>query len=578
MANRKKQILPTGGEQPKQISPQLQEVIQQTQVGKPVSLAPPEFISEEIEQQRQQLEVTGQMPADISSDQVMGGVLGGNLKLQNIAAKYFPKPAMEKLGREDFFPGFRPVQEVGAVSGRIIGRQPIFVRSGGLFPFGIIEARKRALERAAQVKLAARSAILEGGPEGPPQYDRELKSAWFDFVNDWGQKVNWDFTNIKGDPEFMRGASSFFTLAKEMKFMTGTSKDILDDSMSKEKFVPPDVEEFASKIWMGGLKFKEDIIDNPQKFIESSQKLQSYANLMNIIRTEGTPLFEDQVSELVPTIPDEAAKTIMRTSDYDVIVKTLKDHVDPELMEGWASLLKENFNLFQKQPEVKAALEKVIGNQVKQQLFATRKFNLASKSARRQPTAVPAQAGFFNVKDIKEVDVTKTVEGRKVTTKELKEEIVPIEFAGFFNIAGIKREPTKINIIPDVLHNTVDDRIERTLGTMNVDVIGVGPLATTEAGAIVFATGGKLPEDLSKFIMKDFAVVRVNEPTDITFFDRETKKEVTEEVEAGSTRLVPFEKVEQPLKNAKIRIEGNQLLFEGEPVGAEGGTFNLIFE
>ncbi len=287
----------------------------------------PKAVVESVAVARAAIEEAGQMPPDITTEE-MAGPTEGMMKLLNTTAKFFPDQAVEKLSREDIFPGFQNVREAGAVTGRIIGRQPIFVGGGGLFPTEIVEARKRSLENAARQKLAANDAILSGVPKTKPQYQEQVRGMFWGMANDIGEHLDWDFRGLKNlsDPtvrEWWDKYTRLSTLSQEIDVIVDTSQGILDDAINKEKFVPEDIQMFASELFSGMFDVQK-LIDNPKLIDTIIKPLRSYGNMMNIIRTEGLPLFEDQVSELISDIPDEAAKIIMSTNDYDLIVKTLK--------------------------------------------------------------------------------------------------------------------------------------------------------------------------------------------------------------------------------------------------------------
>ena len=410
----------------------------------------PTAVRESIADTRVDMEEAGELPADITTEEIMGPS-EGMLKLLNTTAKFFPDQAIEQLSREDIFPGFQNVREAGSVTGRIIGRQPIFVGGGGLFPTEIVEARKRSLENAARAKAAAGDAILSGVPKTKPPYQEQVRGIFWGIANDIGEHLDWDFRGLKNlsDPtvrEWWDKYTRLSTLAQELDFITETAEGILKDATSKDKFVPDDKVMDASELFSGMLD-AQVLFDNP-KLIETKLKgLRSYANMMNVIRTEGLPLFKDQVSELIPDIPNEAARIIMGTNDYDLIVKTMEEFVDPEVIKGWASLLKNNFNLFQKQPEIGEALSKVIGNKVKEELIRSGKFNLSARTSlrRKEPKFIPDEPGTTNFTDRKIVDGVKT------------EAIVPLEEVSSFNFAGTSNQPKGVNIIPDILINPVTD-------------------------------------------------------------------------------------------------------------------------
>jgi len=478
---------------------------------------------------------------------------GGSLKLQNATAKHFPDLALEKLGAGDFFPGFRPTQEVGSVSGRIIGRQPIFVASGGLFPFGITEARKRALERAAQIKLASQQAVLQGGPDAKPQYRRQLKSIWIDFTNDWGRKTNQNFSGLKGNSEFIEGVTSIFTLAKEIDFLVDTAEGVLDD-LNKDRFVPEDIEMLATNIVSGQIPL-EEMAKNPQKFIRLSKDLKSYSNLMNIIRTEAMPLLEDSINEVIDTMDPETIQIIRSTNDYDLILKKIKENIDPEVLTDVASFIKQDFDVFQDLDEIENRMLKIFGGRVKQSIQVARKFNLsAQKSLRRKdPKFISEEFNRINITDKVTIDGVET------------EKTISLQTAGGFNLGGISRAKG-INITPDVLHNIVADKIEKVVGVLNVDVVEIINLLVdpTKNNKIVFQAGtGDLSIKTKGLVQKRFAVIKAREDNDVMG------------IEEGETRLVAFDNVEQPLKNIEIEFEGNRLIIEGEEVGVAdfGGMF-----
>lgn len=560
---RKQEILPTGGRK-QDIPPikgkfkgetgiDLAETIRQAQMISARDLVPSSVV-EEIEQQRQQVQETGQMPADISVDQIAES--GAGLKLQNTAAKHFPDLALEKLGRADFFPGVRPTQEVGFVSGRIIGRQPIFVASGGLFPFGITEARKRALEKAAQVKLAAKSAILQGGPTTKKQYQRQLDNIWVDFTNDWGEKVNQNFGLLKGNSEFIEEATSIITLGKEIEFLVDASEGILDD-LNKDRFVPEDIEMLAIGMWSGQIKL-EDMLANPKKFIEASKKLQSYSNLTNIIRTEVMPQLEDSINEVIDTMSPEAMRIIRRTNDYDLILKTIREEIDPEVLTGWASYIKDDFKVFQPEKEIENRLLKIFGGKIKQSIIARGKFNLSARRSlrRRDPKTIPAETGRFNFTDKVTVD--------DVTT----EKIVPLETVNQFNFAGTSNQPKGVNIVPNIFIDPTTDKKQKVVGALNVDLIKAVDFLVDPAqnNKIVFEKGtGDIPRNTKGLRQEKFVVIIANEDNDKMG------------VKAGDTKLIPFEAVKQTLINSGITLKGNVFVVEGEElkIGNFGGIFEI---
>lgn len=93
------------------------------------------------------------------------------------------------------FPGLNQPINVGQIGGQIIGSQPVFVRSGGVFPAGVVQAREQALQAAAKQKAAALKPF--DLPKGPTIKDPRFQKT----LND---------LNTAGQEDFIRRAQEQF--------------------------------------------------------------------------------------------------------------------------------------------------------------------------------------------------------------------------------------------------------------------------------------------------------------------------------------------------------------------------------
>jgi len=94
-----------------------------------------------------------------------------DLKLVNLMTKISPQEAgsaVGDIGRTGFFPGIDDPILKGVSGSQTLGSQPIFVGSGGFFPFEIIESRKRRMQAAAQARAEQFRAF---DPGLPPEAD-----------------------------------------------------------------------------------------------------------------------------------------------------------------------------------------------------------------------------------------------------------------------------------------------------------------------------------------------------------------------------------------------------------------------
>lgn len=122
----------------------------------------------------------GSLITDVTMARMGQGPSAADLAfVQNQAQAAIPGTAIGNLGQQAFFPGANQPINVGTVGGQIIGQQPIFVQSGGLFPSGVVEQRKKNIEDAAK----AQAKPPFDAPKGPTVKDPRFQQSLNDTVS-----------------------------------------------------------------------------------------------------------------------------------------------------------------------------------------------------------------------------------------------------------------------------------------------------------------------------------------------------------------------------------------------------------
>ena len=214
-------------------------------------------------------EQDGTRPVDITTSQIMQGAqdpsglpsIGENLfRVQNILGKFFPEqvePPVEPLGFDQLFPGLSQPTKAGVVTGQVIGTQPIFVPSGGVFPTGIVQARKRALGQAAAAKLKARKEFLDAvkPPKTAVQYTNFVNNQLFGGIREFLQETGGDPNKLETDIDLGLKYRQFLTnidfLAQAGSDLDAQALKIIEDFSDPSKYVPFEAVELAKNIRKG---------------------------------------------------------------------------------------------------------------------------------------------------------------------------------------------------------------------------------------------------------------------------------------------------------------------------------------
>lgn len=217
-------------------------------------------------------------------------------EMNKLFASQFPdKPSTTALAESTYYPGINDPILKGMSSSKTLGSQPIFVRSGGFFPFGVLDARKKALQDAA--KERAKQLRAFDLPKKPltkdprfqetlnQNFDRDLQSVISEAKSVYGDKALWALQNDKTNPYSMKLRTmldNYDVLARETDQVTNMiaeiKKGITDKTMAyspETKTLVDDYEKLINQ-FEGG-KVDVDLRKNLNA-LKGSQAIDVYLN------------------------------------------------------------------------------------------------------------------------------------------------------------------------------------------------------------------------------------------------------------------------------------------------------------
>lgn len=207
-----------------------------------------------------------------------------------------PAIAIEKMGIEHYYP---PQQDflTSNWSGRYIGSRQITAATGGLYPEGLLDARKRALDEKAKAKALAADKYWELTSTSP-QYDERYKDVGMDILNEYYELTGGDVSGLTNGSsklarDFQRKMYDFKSRGKMIEDVNTSSRALIATLSDPDGYVPPEVTKILYEIQSGTEDFDaymkgETIGDEKMKKI--SNVLRSYQNF--------TPLADKQLELL----------------------------------------------------------------------------------------------------------------------------------------------------------------------------------------------------------------------------------------------------------------------------------------
>lgn len=163
-----------------------------------------------------------------------------------------PVVAIEKLGVQDYFPNAGESIAAGSYSGKYIGNTTIFAAPGARVPFGLYDARMRALKEAAADKQKAIDKILTV-PQTEAQYQQQLNDSFFGeggidvFIAKHGNNPD----AILNDPEFQEWMANKQAKARDITQAVAFAKTTLDEYAKTGSYIPDKVRDISMKLLYG---------------------------------------------------------------------------------------------------------------------------------------------------------------------------------------------------------------------------------------------------------------------------------------------------------------------------------------
>lgn len=196
-----------------------------------------------------------------------------------------PKPVDyidEQLGMNQYFPELGRSTAVGSYSRKTLGSGNIYVAGGGVLPFGLLDARKRSLQRQA-AQVAALNKDVNYSIETAPQFQEIMNQSYFNFINDSLDKTGGNYSQLE-DPrsptykEFQAENKSWIDRMKLIKDLNGKALSLVGQiNEDAEKGVVANIDQ-QSKALQQWLNPSPEFID---KILSGEEDLNKWAEKFN---------------------------------------------------------------------------------------------------------------------------------------------------------------------------------------------------------------------------------------------------------------------------------------------------------
>jgi hypothetical protein len=201
-----------------------------------------------------------------------------------------PAAAIEALGVEHYYPQKQKFLQSG-FTGAYIGSRTITTGTGALYPEGLVDARKRAIEEKAKAKAAADEKYWELA-DTAPQYDEDYKDVGMNMLEKYGEASGWDFdslykSNTKLGKQFRKDLYDYKSRGKYLLELDQRVKELQKDFTDPNKYVPPEIKKMMMEFrtgaadmeaYMNGSAIADDRIKSMANMFRS---YQNYTPLMN---------------------------------------------------------------------------------------------------------------------------------------------------------------------------------------------------------------------------------------------------------------------------------------------------------
>lgn len=192
-----------------------------------------------------------------------------------------PVVAIEKLGVQDYFPNAGESINVGSYSGKYIGNTTIFAAPGARVPFGLYDARMRALKDAAAEKQKIIDKILTA-PETAAQFQQQFNNDYFfPMLNEYMEKYGNDPNAILNDPGFRQAMANAEAKARDTKQVSEWAKTVADSYQKPGVYIPKEMMSDVEKIlYATGEDYAAYLKGDNTSFGQAMKNVRSYQDMM----------------------------------------------------------------------------------------------------------------------------------------------------------------------------------------------------------------------------------------------------------------------------------------------------------
>lgn len=155
-----------------------------------------------------------------------------------------PSAAIEALGIQHYYP---PQQDyvTSNFTGRYIGSRQLISAPDALYPEGLVDARKRAVEAKAKAKAQSQDKYWEL-MDTAPQYDEAYKDIGMDMIDKYGDASGWDFasleaSNTKLGKQFRRDMYDFKSRGKYLLDLNSQVNTMVEKWTDGDEYTPPEI-------------------------------------------------------------------------------------------------------------------------------------------------------------------------------------------------------------------------------------------------------------------------------------------------------------------------------------------------
>lgn len=252
--------------------------------------------------------------------------------------------APESLSESDYYPNANDNVNIGQFSGKYIGSLPQYAAGGALYPHAIVDARRRALERAAllqQLKPKPKKDSIKLPDAVDPRFDDYLFKDFEKGINDVKKRYN-------SEDEFYKDYSNKGKAFEDVQVIQRNAQVFKEGvNLIKEKY-----KEIKTGDEQGDYIPQEDrkIIEEVNNGIklsdpEAQDKLKKYLSIQRTANT-ATPIINatnelsKNISEGYANVESQVAKGVITAQQgEDMKLKIASTSVKPQQISAMANLL-----------------------------------------------------------------------------------------------------------------------------------------------------------------------------------------------------------------------------------------------